>query len=146
MLLCDVPEGYGPEGDCDDTESEVSPDGVETCDGRDEDCDDMVDEDPIDPLTWYRDQDGDGFGDDSDVVQACDVPEGYTDVGGDCDDTDSGLALDCSEDGRAFIPEEEEEPAATEKGPAGCDCDSSGGRQGWAFIALAMLGGWRRRR
>lgn len=38
-------EGVAPVGtDCDDADPAVSPDGIETCDGRDEDCDGDVDE------------------------------------------------------------------------------------------------------
>lgn len=40
------------------------------------------------PTTWYRDDDGDGLGLDDDRVEACDLPEGYADAGGDCDDQD----------------------------------------------------------
>ena len=38
------------DGDCDDSDPEVNPDSDETCDGRDEDCDGVVDEGlPISP-------------------------------------------------------------------------------------------------
>ena len=35
---------------------------------------------------WYPDVDGDGFGDDAAVQQACEQPEDHIDVGGDCHD------------------------------------------------------------
>jgi hypothetical protein len=35
----------------------------ELCDGVDQDCDDAVGEDAIDPATWHADLDGDGHGD-----------------------------------------------------------------------------------
>ncbi len=38
--------------------------------------------------TWYADADGDDFGDDDVSVEACDQPDGYLGVGGDCDDGD----------------------------------------------------------
>ena len=38
--------------------------------------------------TWYRDADGDGFGDDGDTLAAQDQPDGYVLDGGDCDDAD----------------------------------------------------------
>ena len=36
---------------------------------------------------YYADADGDGYGDDDDVVESCSVPDGYALEGGDCDDT-----------------------------------------------------------
>jgi len=60
----------------------------EMCNGLDDDCDGVIDEDAVDAGTWYRDADGDRFGDPDDVVVACERPEGYVEVGGDCDDTD----------------------------------------------------------
>jgi hypothetical protein len=39
-----------------------------------------------DPKIWYRDADGDGFGNDQATQTSCDQPPGYIDVGGDCDD------------------------------------------------------------
>ncbi|HJN73017.1 MAG TPA: MopE-related protein [Myxococcota bacterium] len=77
------------DGDCDDDDSAVHPGAAEHCDGRDEDCDGIVDEDPVDPPTWYLDDDQDLWGLDETVVQACEAPEGYVDRGGDCDDADA---------------------------------------------------------
>jgi hypothetical protein len=38
--------------------------------------------------TWYRDADGDGYGDAGDAVDACEPPQGYVEDGSDCDDGD----------------------------------------------------------
>ncbi len=73
--------------DCDDTDAAVSPDGVETCDRADQDCDGSVDEDATDASTWFADTDLDGFGDDDVTVRACSASGGAASVGGDCDDT-----------------------------------------------------------
>ncbi|MDY0089214.1 MAG: lamin tail domain-containing protein, partial [Flavobacteriaceae bacterium] len=42
-------------------------------------------------LTWYFDGDGDGYGDDSDTIEAAEQPVGYVAVGGDCDDSDATI-------------------------------------------------------
>ena len=44
-----------------------------------------------DGLVWYRDADGDGFGDDADTLSQVDRPEGYVDQGGDLDDADADV-------------------------------------------------------
>lgn len=40
------------------------------------------------PTRIYPDADDDGFGDEAASVPSCEVPEGYVEVGGDCDDDD----------------------------------------------------------
>jgi hypothetical protein len=60
------------------------------CDGADNDCNDLVDEDAI-PLTYYRDDDGDDFGIDDDTIDTCGAPDGYVGAGGDCADDDDGI-------------------------------------------------------
>jgi hypothetical protein len=43
------------------------------------------------PTTWYRDGDGDGFGDGADTTQACVQPPGFVGAAGDCDDGDGAV-------------------------------------------------------
>ncbi|MFW5966639.1 MAG: MopE-related protein [Persicimonas sp.] len=69
-------------------ECEESNDGVEICDGEDNDCDGEVDEEAEDAETWYLDEDGDGFGTDEETKKSCEQPDGYADEDGDCDDED----------------------------------------------------------
>ena len=84
---CDRPDGYAAEpGDCDDTDSTISPEAAEVCDGADNDCNGEAD-DGLPLQTVYEDMDGDGFGDPSAAVQACGAIEGLVDNGNDCDDT-----------------------------------------------------------
>jgi hypothetical protein len=65
---------------------------AERCNGIDDDCDGVVDEeDAEDAPSWYRDSDGDGYGDGSDAVRACQLPEGYSAHGTDCDDDDDDV-------------------------------------------------------
>ena len=44
-----------------------------------------------DPLTWYQDSDGDGFGASADPVESCEAGEGLVANADDCDDTDAGV-------------------------------------------------------
>jgi N-acetylneuraminic acid mutarotase len=41
--------------------------------------------------TWYRDSDGDGFGNPADSVSACTAPDGYVADGTDCDDSSPSI-------------------------------------------------------
>ncbi len=83
-VSCGAPRGI----DCDDHDALTGGGSLETCDGRDNDCDGSVDEDAIN-LTFFRDLDGDGYGAAaSGAVLACASPAGYAARGGDCDDHD----------------------------------------------------------
>jgi MYXO-CTERM domain-containing protein len=47
--------------------------------------------------TWFLDADGDGYGDDDHSSDDCEVPPGYVDRGGDCDDTEALVFPDATE-------------------------------------------------
>ncbi|HJK92341.1 MAG TPA: MopE-related protein, partial [Polyangiaceae bacterium LLY-WYZ-15_(1-7)] len=73
--------------DCDDTRDGVSPEAVEACNGIDEDCDGDLDEGATE--VFYRDLDGDGFGDPSTGVErACVEDPLFRRQADDCDDRD----------------------------------------------------------
>ncbi len=73
------------EGDCDDTNDQVSPTALELCDNVDNDCDGELDE-GLGSL-WYPDVDGDGFGDLTLGLASCEPPNAtYIADGTDCDD------------------------------------------------------------
>lgn len=57
---------------------------AETCNGRDDDCDGMTDDD-VGGL-FFRDVDGDGFGDAAISIRACSMPSGYVTSSADCND------------------------------------------------------------
>jgi hypothetical protein len=81
---CAPPKGYVPvPGDCADLDPSRNPDAEEVCDGVDQDCDGV--DDPAGTV-WYPDADGDGFGDGTAPLEACDPGEGWVEDGTDCDD------------------------------------------------------------
>jgi hypothetical protein len=103
VASCTEPPGYlADASDCDGARADVYPGAPETCDGADGDCDGVIDNDPIDGLTWWRDADGDSFGDASRTRSECEAPDGYVGVDTDCDDADATIyptAVDVPYDG-----------------------------------------------
>ncbi|HJN74726.1 MAG TPA: putative metal-binding motif-containing protein [Myxococcota bacterium] len=76
--------------DCDDSDADIGPDATEICNGKDDDCDGLVDWFAVDMETFYPDEDDDGYGDpEGETTEGCDAPEGYADNPDDCDDGDS---------------------------------------------------------
>lgn len=89
---CTNPEGMVQNNlDCDDTTASHSPDASELCDTVDNDCDGSVDEEAVDADPWYGDADGDGYGDLSAEVFACEQPADMVVDSTDCDDTDDSI-------------------------------------------------------
>ncbi len=89
---CSCEHGAAPRaGDCDDLDAGTHPGAREYCDGVDDDCDGLVDDDAVDTETWYLDWDGDGYGDAARAWEACEAPAGYVASDDDCDDTDPAL-------------------------------------------------------
>ena len=79
-----------PATDCDDTRSSVNPAAVEVCNGLDDNCDGRIDETGL--TTYYRDGDGDGYGDAAGgTTDACGVPTGYAATSDDCNDGDASI-------------------------------------------------------
>ncbi|WP_242087506.1 MopE-related protein [Aestuariivivens sediminis] len=86
--------------DCNDANSAIYPAATEICDGLDNDCNGLVDDNDsgvVGQTTYYRDSDDDGFGDATDTVQACSVPVGYVSVSGDCNDANMAINPDATE-------------------------------------------------
>ncbi|MFH1468368.1 MAG: MopE-related protein [Pseudomonadota bacterium] len=75
--------------DCDDVNAAIWPGVPEVCDGKDQDCDGVVDDGLT--QTWYTDHDGDGFGNPLRVVETCSGSSGLSADPSDCDDYDAGI-------------------------------------------------------
>ncbi len=87
-LACSVPTGYSADStDCNDTEAAVNPAATELCNGIDDNCDGVTDDDAADRATWYVDADSDTYGDASVSVLSCSQPAGYVADSSDCNDT-----------------------------------------------------------
>ncbi|OGL99745.1 hypothetical protein A2501_00325 [Candidatus Uhrbacteria bacterium RIFOXYC12_FULL_57_11] len=94
---CAQPDGaVAINSDCNDGDANVHPDATEVCDGIDNDCDELADDDDpaVDISTgeeWYADADSDGYGTDSMTEMACQAPTGYVGNDSDCDDGDAAI-------------------------------------------------------
>ena len=83
---CGQPSSFvGNSDDCNDNDNTIYTGATEICDGKDNDCDGIIDNGVL--ITYYRDQDADGFGDPATIIQACSLPTGYVATNTDCDDS-----------------------------------------------------------
>ena len=102
------PDWLATSDDCDDADAAVHPGAIEICNAVDDDCNTLVDDEPVDALTWYADADGDTYGDADVPVVACLQPDGTVTDTSDCDDANpaifpgavevcNGLDYDCND-------------------------------------------------
>lgn len=77
--------------DCDDEDPTTYPGALEREDGRDNDCNGKVDDQVVELLPWYKDDDGDGFGLTSTLKNAVSRPKGFSALAGDCDDSEDAI-------------------------------------------------------
>ena len=95
VVACEQPAGFVAQfGDCDDNLSVVNPAMPEVCNGLDDNCDGLTDDDDPDSTgdaTWYFDADRDSYGDPNITKEQCEQPAGYVLEGTDCDDADAGI-------------------------------------------------------
>lgn len=103
LIKCEVPDGFVLNNlDCDDDNAAVHPFSAEVCNYIDDNCNGSIDEGlPI--LTWYPDDDGDGYGVDTGVIVNCEPSMPWFALdNGDCDDSDPDIhpgATEISGDG-----------------------------------------------
>lgn len=92
FCLLTAPEGFvDRNNDCDDTSASTYPGASEVCDGVDNNCDDEIDNDAEDALTWFLDADSDDYGTSASSVLACEQPDGYADNSDDCNDDNADV-------------------------------------------------------
>jgi hypothetical protein len=109
-------DGHTEDVDCDDADAAIHPEAEEVCDGLDNDCDGLADDEDegvTGTTTWYPDVDGDGFGNTAGGLEACAAPAGHVADGTDCDDLNA-----------AYHPGADESDCTD---PADYNCDGSVG-------------------
>ena len=103
LTVDDDGDGFSEEqGDCDDTNADLSPSATEICDEIDNDCDGDIDDadSSVDLSTgsvFYADADADTFGDANTEIEACVLPEGAVENMDDCDDDNADVNPDATE-------------------------------------------------
>lgn len=110
MVTCEQPQGYVSDNtDCNDSNAQSNPGHLEVCDGFDNNCDGLADDDDsglvaASTIRWYIDADGDGFGETGATpTETCTAPvdstTGHTYVNNDddCDDTSIAIYLGAPE-------------------------------------------------
>ena len=91
-------DGYFNFEDCDDTNAAINPGASELCNGLDENCNDLIDED-TEIFTYYLDSDNDNYGDINVPLDTCQnfAPANYVANSDDCDDTNPDINPDAAE-------------------------------------------------
>lgn len=89
-------DGYdSTAGDCNDFNAAINPGATEACNGRDDDCDAVVDDGFVTRL-YFLDADRDGYGG-TRALRACAAPVGYVSNRRDCNDASASINPGASE-------------------------------------------------
>ncbi len=136
----DDQDGFHAEvDDCDDTDPLINPDADEVCDGVDNDCNTLADDDDpgvTDAIRWYPDLDGDGYGVLPPGPVQCAQPDDHGSLTLDCDDDnadrfptnvetcDDGVDQNCDDrDTQSDDDQDEDGQTPSLCGGEGTDCD-----------------------
>ena len=97
-ISCSAPVGFSAsQEDCNDGNPDIHPNATEICNGIDDNCNNDIDDNPQTTNLFYRDNDGDGFGDENNTTSQCSLPEGFVSVSGDCNDDIANISPDADE-------------------------------------------------
>lgn len=77
-------DGVDESIDCNDNNNMIYPNAVELCDQMDNNCNGIIDEGT--DRTFWKDGDGDDYGNPEDLQKGCSKPQGYVVNSQDCDD------------------------------------------------------------
>jgi pimeloyl-ACP methyl ester carboxylesterase len=89
-MACSAPSGYVTDSsDCNDENDLMHPGAGELCNSLDDDCSGSIDDGLM--ITFYADEDHDGFGDANRTIVACSASEEYVADSSDCDDTNDAV-------------------------------------------------------
>ncbi|MBK7110244.1 MAG: putative metal-binding motif-containing protein [Bacteroidetes bacterium] len=90
-LACVLPLGFVADStDCNDADNTMYPTAIDICNGIDDNCNGIIDEDAV-FIAYYIDADGDGFGNPETEELFCSFPFGYVTDSTDCDDTNENI-------------------------------------------------------
>ena len=98
VYACAAPDGFvDNDQDCDDDNNTIKPIALEVCDGVDNNCNGIDDEEAIDLVVAYIDLDQDGYGDEEVELCAQDMSDEHVLQGGDCDEEDVTISPEALE-------------------------------------------------
>ena len=130
---CSAPSGYlADDSDCNDGMATIHPGATETCNGYDDDCDGLSDDDDsgvTGTSTFYADGDGDGYGDSSSSTSACSQPSGHVSNDEDCYDSNA----DANPAQAGYF--------TTDRGDGSYDYDCNGNND-QMYTSRGSCGGW----
>jgi hypothetical protein len=94
VVSCTAPAGYvlsAKPGDCNDNDPNINPGKTEICDGKDNNCNNQIDEGVL--LVFYKDSDKDGYTDGTTKVSCSKPSDEYVSsaTSGDCNDNDPNI-------------------------------------------------------